>query len=284
MQKISEIIAKVNSSQGDVEFLKTGFPTLDRQLDGGFLRKELIVLGGFTGLGKSYVAGQILYNIAKTGKKCMYFSLEISSETFVNRLTGALSNIKPTRIKAGFLKPDEHMAKLKAQKELITYDDKILLFDDLYLLEEIVDRIVSQTPDFVVIDFVQNVFSKGSDEYQRLSKIALDLQKLAKQQNCCIMVLSQLSNVAAREGSKSPIVEYKGSGNIATACDLGFFLERDQYIEGSYTQTVKLCLRKNRRGFAGLYFPLIFKHPGGYIYEQPTEYYGGQNQIDEPDI
>jgi hypothetical protein len=73
-----------------------------------------------------------------------------------------------------------------------------------------------------------------------MSLISLELQRLAKQCNCCIVVLSQLSNMANRGG----YIEYKGSGGIAMVADLGFFLIREQYP----SKKITLQLRKNRRG------------------------------------
>lgn len=105
----------------------------------------------------------------------------------------------------------------------------------------------------------------GMDEYTRLSYVALEFQKLAKQTNSTILVLSQLSNMVARE-KNTAIVEYKGSGSIATVADLGFFIQRGDYELNP--DQLNLFLRKNRRGISGLEFNLAFTRPGGLIYEQ----------------
>lgn len=85
--------------------------------------------------------------------------------------------------------------------------------------------------------------------------------------NCCILVLSQLSNKVGREGSK--IIEYKGSGSIAMVADLGFLLRRREFetINGN-KQEVELELLKNRRGISGQKFMYDFIHPGGLLVEK----------------
>lgn len=256
MRTIDEIIQQIEDEKGKIEFLPTGFPKLDEMLDGGFMRKELVILGGFTGLGKSYVAGQLLWNIATAGYRTAYLSLEISDTMVVSRLVGSLSNIKPTRIIKGFLTAQEKELADNAKAEVIAYSKLIDIYDDVYDLDKIEKIIREGKYHFVVVDFIQNVISRG-DEYERMSAVSLRLQQMAKESSSCVLALSQLSNSAA----KTKDVEYKGSGSIAMVADLGFFLARDE------NGMVKLYLRKNRRGFSGCEFNLQFDMPGGRIHE-----------------
>lgn len=258
MTALTQIIEEIHAESKYLEFLPTGIPRLDEALDGGFMRKELIVLGAFTGVGKSMVAGQIFYNIATQGFKSAYISLEISNKMIVSRLIGALSGIKPARLVKGLLSPTEFEARKKAEYQLIAYEKLIDIYDNLYKMDEITKVIRQGEYDFVIIDFIQNIIAQGS-EYERLSGVSLHFQKLAKETNCCIMLISQLSNDAAKTG----VVEYKGSGSIATVADLGFFLKRKEGNEEN--MPIELLLRKNRRGFSGLSFELKFQLPGGKI-------------------
>jgi len=271
MKTPKEIIEQIEAAKDNLEFIPTGFRLVDRHLDGGMMRKELVVIGAPSGLGKSNVATQIFWNVAQKGFKCAYFSLEISNEMTVCRLLGALANLKPTRIMAGLLSEDEYQKKQEAKARLLVYQDYMTFYDNLYTFDEITKEIKTNGYEFIIIDFIQNIIGKGKDEYDRLSRVAVELQKLAKEVNACILVLSQLSNQVAREGQKAPNVEYRGSGSIAMVCDLGFFIARDKDISLlSNTNAVQLNLRKNRRGIAGVGFELIFLHPGGYIYD-PTD-------------
>lgn len=265
MPQVNDVLAAMDRVKGDSEFLKTGFPTVDRELDGGFLRKELIVLGADTGIGKSAIAGQLFFNMAEQQVPCAYFSLEMANEMIVGRLLGAIANIKPTRIHYGLLDFEEQNEKHNAKSLLATMQEYMFFFDDKYTLAELVTAIHEHNFSFVIIDFIQNVMIPGLDEYARLSKAALELQKLAKEKNCCILLLSQLSNAQAKVGEEGR-VEYKGSGSIATVCDLGFILTRTQNPLSS-TDEISLTLKKNRRGMSRLTFPLKYKHPGGYICE-----------------
>lgn len=260
--KASEVISKLEQDKEYLEVLPTGFPTLDHALDGGFLRKELIILGGETGIGKSYITSQIMYNIAKNSFKVAYFSLEISNELILSRLIGQLSDIKSIRVSRGFLRPDENKRKLHAIGKIKAYDELMDFHDNYYTHSEIEKVVKESSYDLVVVDFIQNVYAQKQSENEMLAYVSRQFQKLAKEKNCCIMALSQLSNFVVRDSNKSHL-EYKGSGGIATVADLGFFLIRQRY-DSPY---MSLLLRKNRRGPSGLKFYYQFTGEGGMICE-----------------
>lgn len=259
MQKVHEIIEQLDEAKNQLEFLPTGFKSMDSDLDGGFMRKELIVLGGFTGIGKSYVAGQILFNIARQKFHTAYFSLEISNAMVLSRLIGQQSGVKAIKVMTGNLDTLETDRKITAQTEVYEYEDYMDFYDNVYDYNELERSITRDKPDFVVIDFIQNIIVPGMDEYTRLSTVALRLQRLAKEMNCCILVLSQLSNAAGKNADDGNL-EYKGSGSIATVCDLGFVILRDTDLG-----TIEMILKKNRRGVSGTRWQFSFKDEGGLL-------------------
>lgn len=274
VKTVPQIIDQIEADKDKMEFMSTGWKSVDYTLDGGFLRKELIIIGAATGAGKSYIAGQLMYNIAKQGFRCAYFSLEISNEMVVSRMMGALANLKPTRIRLGFLDQAEFQRKIQAKADLHVLNDLLFFYDDMYLLDQILAELREKKYDFVIIDFVQNVMVPGTEEYARLSSVALQLQQVAKEMDGTILALSQLSNMSTREGTNSKVIEYKGSGSIATVADLAFLIAREEKKEDPVMRylsvedsTLQMILRKNRRGVAGQIFRLKFRAPGGLIYE-----------------
>lgn len=264
MKKFTKICEDIDKNKKELEFLKTGISLLDNYIDGGFLRKELVVLGGQSGSGKSYVAGSIFKNIAFQGFNSAYFSLEISSDMVVSRLIGSETNIKPINIMIGNISPQDKDICMEVEAGLSANDGFMSFYDDIYELEKIKEEIKINSYEFVVIDFIQNIIAKGEEEYSRLSYIALELQKTAKELNCCILVLSQLSNSMAREKHDSVFLEYKGSGSIATVCDLGTMITRGEILANGDNQLF-INIRKNRRGMSGQAIMCTFSNPGGRI-------------------
>lgn len=261
--KFSTIMQSVKKDSKEIEFMPTGISKLDEFLDGGLMKKELVILGGFTGSGKSYLAGQIALNIAKEGFNTAYFSLEISNKMVATRLVGQIANVKAARISGGLLTANEHEERIMAEGEVEAYDNFLEFVDDQYRLVDISKTITEGKFEFVVIDFIQNVLHSKDGEYERLSSVALELQQLAKRLNCCILILSQLSNDAAK--SMGGQVEYKGSGSIATVADLGLYLERTEVAPGAMYQPLRLYIKKNRRGFSGGELELKMRFPGCLI-------------------
>ncbi len=265
-----EVIDQIELDRANAQFYKTGFTSIDDYLDGGFLKQELIILGAMTGLGKSTVAGQIMYNIARQGVKTAYFSLEISNEMIVSRLIGGMARLKPIRIRLEAMPPfdaGEIERKKSAERELLNYEEWMHFYDEVYAIQEMISEIKKHKYGFIVIDFIQNIIGGPSDEYSRLSEAALVLQKVAKETDCCILILSQLSNSAAKDPGTG-VLEYKGSGSIATVCDLGFVIGKKDTDFNENTrslESVTLTLRKNRRGISGGEFTLLYDNPGGWI-------------------
>lgn len=248
--KIKTVIENLRIKKPDDFVLPTGFNELDEFLDGGFFKKEIVIIGAESGVGKSLLSSQIYYNIAKSCFKSAYFSLEISNETIVSRLIGQIANIKPSLITKGFLTAEENKRRLDAEIKLQVYEDSLDLYDDIYYLEEFKKIIKENKYEFVVIDFIQNALSDEKDKYTSLSKICIELQKLAKECNCCILIDSQLSTDPLKRNN----YEYKGAGEIKNICDLGFFLFRNMGDNDQDRDKLVLKLAKNRRGFSGKRF------------------------------
>jgi replicative DNA helicase len=266
--KLSHVLEHIDArtTEGQEE-ISTGFSKLDNILDGGFRKKELIILGGQTGVGKSYIACQIFAKIATQGFNSGYFSLEVSNEMLASRIIAMKSGLPASHIMFGRVHKD-HVDYLKAQGSLVAYDELMHFHDDIYKLIDI-ERIIKENRyEFVVIDFIQNIMSDDRDEYSRLSEVALRLQKLAKETDCVILCLSQLSNSVAKEKGESTSLEYKGSGSIAMVADLGFFLKKSSNGDKVFDPEMELRLAKNRRGVSGAVIQLGWKFPHGYMYER----------------
>lgn len=264
--KLSEIVTKIETDRENLEFMPTGYKKLDTWMDGGFLKKEVIVIGGSTGVGKSYFSGQLMANIAKEGFRTAYFSLEITNEMMASRLIGAHSNIKSTVIIADLMQPSDKQRYIKSRAKLEGLENYMDFYDNVYEFEKIAKEIRDHKFEFVVVDFIQILVIPGRDEYERMTNAATQFQKLAKETGCCIVLLSQLSNeqaVTKLESLNYP--QFKGSGAIAMVADQGYYLLRDNSLG---LQRLDLLMLKNRRGpRPSEPFTYEFQSPGGLLYE-----------------
>lgn len=262
-----QVLEKIANNRKQYEFISTGFPKLDGLLDGGFLKKELVVVGGSTGVGKSFLAIHFADKASSNGFKTGYFTLEISNELVISRMIAMRANIKASHILYGMYDKGD-VEYNKALGHVLGLRELFHTHDLIYEVNEMTEVIKQQQYDFVVIDFIQNIMANRPDSYERLSYVALHLQRLAKEANTGILILSQLSNQVASAKNEDRPLEYKGSGSIATVADLGFFLHPVQTDETALlpkenTFYYDLLLHKNRRGRSRVSTTLQVVYPGG---------------------
>jgi hypothetical protein len=221
-----------------------------------FLRKairalipsHLWVIGGYTSHGKSAFAVELIWRVFQgtPSAKITLFSLEMNSQAYILRLASRCTGIPSLSILQGDHIPEvqrkiDEAFKIVNQKNLIVYDD-------IYEYEVISDRAKKIKDrcglDILVIDFIQNIWGKGSI-YERMSIVSPKIQALAKELDCTVIALSQVSNEAVNENIKT--IGYKGAGEIAAAADIGIWLERDKKDD----EILMVGIRKNRHGPLG---------------------------------
>ncbi len=98
------------------------------------------------------------------------------------------------------------------------------IFDDIYNAKgmgQVCKKL--ENIDVVFVDFIQNLQGQGSI-YERMSRVAIELQQIAKEHHTCVVAMSQVANEALKEDSQA--ILYKGAGEIAAAADLGWWLSR----------------------------------------------------------
>lgn len=220
---------------------KTGFKFLDTAIH-GFLKPLFYVVGAYTSAGKTAFMVQLVCNALEINHdlRIAIFSTEMTRDSVLLRLISNRTETGSLSILEGRL---GKYSQDKVDQALKYFDDtQLRIFDDLYSVSEIRNACHVIGPlDIVFVDFIQNLRAEGKI-YDRMSVIPVELQKMAKEINACIIGLSQVSNEAVK--NDSPLIGFKGAGEIAAACDLGIWLERDKK-DGFILQGI---IRKNRHG------------------------------------
>lgn len=207
----------------------TGWEELDA-ITLGWQRSDLIVVGGRTSVGKTAFALENLIRLYHAGYKVAMFSLEMSRRQVQNRIAGNLSGVPLSSIRTGSFSLDER-DRLRAQSpfiQSIAIDDSRGVSAD-YIVGEMKRAKRLNGLDFVIIDYIQEVFEPHQAQDNTGSafgRIARKLRKAAKDCDCAVMALSQLSREA--EGKKPKISDLSGSAGIESAADLIVLLHRDK--------------------------------------------------------
>ena len=238
-------LAVEDNKIGKTRGIKSHFTALDRDYI-GYRPGHLWAVGGWTSTGKTAWSVEAITRIMQNDPQARVamVSTEMTEEQVVARIIANLSGEGSHKILNG-------KVDVSRQEEWLVLRN-LCVWDDLYDMAAIDSALRREKAkkglDVVVVDFIQNVRKSGfSKQYEMMSEIAKEFQRMAKQLRCCIIVLSQIPNSAGKEDSG--ILEFKGAGEIAAACDVGILLKRDK----NRKEVMLVDVRKNRHGACGVH-------------------------------
>lgn len=192
-----------------------GLKGLDNYL-WGIHKKELTVIGARTSQGKSAFSIYLAKNLADTGKRVIYFSLEMSKEQILERLLTQITRINNLELRRGHAK-DEVTSRKKVFEEWI--DNAKILIDDKYgydfnKLVRIVEMI---RPDFVFIDYIQMISVKGfKGKLDAIEEYVRRIKELSVEYDFGAIVVSQVNRTGV-DGAE--MQHLKGAGVLEEHAD-----------------------------------------------------------------
>lgn len=265
LDSFSQIEARA-ASGGGLTGLTTGFIDLDNKLS-GLQKSDLVLLAARPSMGKTAISVNIVTNAALKGDaKVAVFSLEMSKEQLVQRMISATAHVDLQKIISGRLSEDEWMQVINSMAPLsqanIFIDDTAGI--SLTEMKAKCRRLkIEKGLDLVMIDYLQLMQLEGRQEsrQQEISTISRGLKALAKEMECPVIALSQLSRAPELRSDHRPILsDLRESGAIEQDADVVLFLYRDDYYhEDSEKKNLgEVIIAKHRNGPTGS-IELVFK-------------------------
>ena len=233
-------LEKLQSPQSSgVTGLSSGFKEYDKRT-AGFHPSDLLILAGRPSMGKSSFAFSIARHVAlNQGKSVGIFSLEMTKEQLIERLLCAEAQVNLLRLRSGYLGADSDawrrimMAANRLQSTKILIDDTPAI--SVMEIKAKARRMKAEHGlDLLVIDYLQLVEGGTRVEMreQEISYITRSLKGLARELDCPVMALSQLSRALERRDSKRPrLSDLRESGEIEQTADVVLFLYREEYYQ-----------------------------------------------------
>ena len=250
-------IEDVYSKGAELTGVDTGFADLNKKL-GGLHKSDLVLVAARPGMGKTAFALNLVANAAiKSSASVAVFSLEMSKEQLVQRLISSQSNVPLSNIAKGKIADNEWSKIMDGMKVLSKA--KIFIDDTPGIkVSEIRSKCrklkIEQGLDMVMIDYLQLMEADGRNEsrQQEVSKISRALKILAKEMNCPVVALSQLSrNTESGKDHMPKLSDLRDSGAIEQDADIVMFIYRDEYynpVETEKKNIADIKIAKNRHG------------------------------------
>jgi len=222
---------------------KFNIPSLRRKVE-GVSSGHLLVVGARPNTGKtsfhaSLVAGTDGW--ASQGAKCIVLCNEESYERVGARYLSAATNMSMDEVKENVSLARKRYDPVKQNIRIKDSTNK-----DMKWVEAVVKN---EKPDIVVLDMGDKFATKNSDKSDiYLKDAAIHARNIAKQYNCCVIWMSQLSAVA--EGKvyvDQSMMEGSKTGKAAEA-DLMVLISKDPIVEGQSEESTRrhLNIAKNK--------------------------------------
>ncbi|HZR72203.1 replicative DNA helicase [Bradyrhizobium sp.] len=245
-----DMAAKAFQRDGKLSGIATGLRDLDIKM-GGLQPSDLIVLAGRPGMGKTALATNIAYNIAKAhqdelqadgtrktvnGGIVGFFSCEMSAEQLATRIIAERTGIPSSNIRRGGIAESDFEKIRDASIEMQSlpfYVDETGGLSIAQLMARARRLKRQKGLDLLVVDYIQLLqgSSKRSDNrVQEVTEITTSLKALAKELAVPIIALSQLSRqVESRDDKRPQLSDLRESGSIEQDADVVMFVFREEY-------------------------------------------------------
>lgn len=256
-------VQEMADNPNDITGVPTGFYDLDR-MTSGLQAGDLVVLAARPSMGKTAFAVNIAEHVAlNEGLPVAVFSMEMGASQLAVRIVGSIGRIDQTHLRTGKLTDDEWPRLTEAIEKLRTVSLHIDETPGLTVSELRANarRLARQCGKLglIVVDYLQLMSVSGSmsDENRAtaVGEISRGLKMLAKELQCPVIALSQLSRGVEQRTDKRPMMsDLRESGAIEQDADIIMFIYRDDYYtkEASKEPGVsEIIIAKQRNGPTG---------------------------------
>ncbi|UYB50413.1 replicative DNA helicase (plasmid) [Lysinibacillus capsici] len=254
----------------------TGINDFDLMTD-GLQEGELIIIAARPSMGKTDTFNHIALNVGLSGYFPIIFSLEMPKKTLTKRLIAALGNFNRNAIR----NPYKYFSEPQKEKWLPTITELSqanIEIDDRPGITTAQIRAKarkwikekSHLKPVILIDYLQIIKGEekaGRNQTQITGQISADLKNIAREFNCPVVCLSQLSRDVEKRNDKRPMMsDLRDSGSIEQDADVIAFLYRDEYYnkESDSKDIMEIIIAKQRNGQTGP-ISVIYKKETGKI-------------------
>ena len=220
---VEETRELVNTGNNIIKF---GLPALDIPA-GGMTRKEITVLGGRPGHGKTTLVVNIIRSLIEQGNKVIMFNREMSNPEMIRKLVVMEGrDLSYSKVRKGDLNGSTDEFNKSIEKIKSKYKKNLLMFDDVRTLDEAMLEISRHKPDVIIDDYIQLISMPDVTERRfQIEKIVQDYKWICKKENCSALLVSQLNrDIEKRYEPRPRLSDYSESGVIEQTAESALFV------------------------------------------------------------
>jgi replicative DNA helicase len=286
LKEAVERLDELFRNDADITGMGTGFKDLDA-MTSGWQKSDLVIVAGRPSMGKTaFAMNMVEYATLNQNRPVLVFSLEMPANQLIIRLLSSIGKIDQTRMRSGNLTEDDWPRLSSAAQRL---KDRPLFIDDTsgitplgmrnqikQFTRERVEQLRQEwhqehgadtpadtealyaqaQPGLIMVDYLQLMSGNNPADgrVQEISQISRELKNLAREYECPMIALSQLSRNLEQRPNKRPInSDLRESGAIEQDADVIVFLYRDEvYNEDSPDKgSAEIIIGKQRNGPIG---------------------------------
>jgi replicative DNA helicase len=264
---LESIVERVDQQRpGEItgDTVPTGFPSLDKLLGGGLRRRDLVLLGGDIGSGKSALALGMALRVAQQGLGVAFLSGEMDEGRLMERALAIEGRASVDELRTATLNDQARAGIGAAAVRLrgLPLAMPALAAPDFETMDERLDAIPQLA--LVVVDYLQLVPPPaGAVRQTQDEDAALNLRRLkalALERQVALLVLAQLPRLDPARENPRPILDdfgHLGATKQHPDVVLALFREEMYRPDGGVDGAAELIVAKNRNGptgFVDLYF------------------------------
>ena len=267
------------------EYTSTGFSTLDRMT---FIEQgDFIVVAGRPSTGKTAFTLQMMLNMAKQGKKCVYFSLETNVDKLYDRIVSCYMQLNYDHVKMRKLTPEEEQRNLDMAEDLLALPFQVVHAAGMNA-ETIEHEAVSMGADVIFVDYIGIVTGKKKSRYEQVTDTSIALHSLAQRYGITVVALSQLRRDQGVKLGMPRMDDLRESGQIEADADLIILLFNEakdviRKIPDNETVTSDIALKRQqlRSNPYRLFWALVVKNKEGVTGDIEFNFFGDRQSFSE---
>ena len=203
-----------------------GLEALDAPAN-GMTRKEITVLGGRPGHGKTTLMVNIVKSIVEQGYNVMMFNREMSNSEMIKKLIVLESDkLLYNNLRQNDLNLDDYVEIDEVAERLVDKYSNLKMYDSVRNLPDCMREIQKYKPDVIVDDYIQLIDVPDEKERRfQIEKIMQEYKWVCKAENCSALLVSQLNREIERRIEPRPrLSDYAESGVIEQTAEAAIFV------------------------------------------------------------